>query len=170
MERTDYDEMDLLKNLGAERYRTFAVNYLSARGARRAEAQKGVEDYISPDPAIDARIRQTQEKNQRKREWIRAVLLDGLGQCNEKRQGISLIFSYRFSAAEVEILLERCRFWKVEISSIRHHCADKLWDKMSVLTNQFESNEAAFAALRAQGCNELFAVGVFKVPDEVTEN
>ena len=169
MERPE--RSDLLESLGAERYRDFAVGYLLRRGASEAEARKIVEDRITPNPEIERRIQLAREKSARKRHWIRTVLFAGMGELIDPNTKGSTATLYRFglSAAEVELLLQRCLDWNVEISSIRHKSDEEQWDGLRASTAEFGTIETAFTDLLAQGCNERFYIGALKVPDELTE-
>ena len=160
----------LLKMLGEARYRSFAVSYMMREGARRQEANQAVQDFLTPDPEIEKRRQLIREKGKRKQQWIRSVLLQELGQLREAGdREAALIWSFWFSTAEMEILLQRCRQWNVEVSSIHHESENEHWDELRATSAEFGTIEAAFTDLLAQGCDERFSIGTFKVPDELTE-
>ena len=166
MERENREETNLLKNMGAERYRNFANGYLIERGASVEAAQQAVDSFFESEK----NRRENRAKTKRKHAWQRDVLIKGLGRLRATAEAESAtVGSFWLSVAEVEQLIERCRQWNIEIYSITH-CADEDESNGQVArVKEFGSLEAAFLSLRAQGCDESFYVGSAKVPDELVE-
>ena len=166
MERENREETDLLKNMGAERYRNFANGYLIERGASAKAARQAVESFFESEE--NRRIQRV--KTKLKHAWQRDVLIQGLGRLRANSEAENAtVSSFWLSVAEVEELIERCRRWNIEIYSITH-CSDENEDNIQRATvKDFGSLEAAFLSLRAQGCDGSFYVGSAKVPDELLE-
>jgi hypothetical protein len=165
------DDEDLRAQMGEDRYRDFAIRYLTAIGRAPEFAQATVIKYLTPDPEQEERQRQAEERQRQKGEFIREVLCAGFKTLRPDVDdpASALSFDYLLTSEEVDILLERCRQWGAQVYSISHQSQSEEWDELYVGCPDFESPEAAFQNLRSQGCHELFTVMV-GVSDEVHEN
>jgi hypothetical protein len=71
------DDEDLRAQMGEDRYRDFAIRYLTAIGRAPEFAQATVIKYLTPDPEQEERQREAEERQRQKGEFIREVLCAG---------------------------------------------------------------------------------------------
>lgn len=168
---SDSKDSNLLQQLGAERYRAFAIGYLVAHGRALAYATEVVDKHLAPPtPAQLEKRRQLEAKGREKRHFIHTVLYAGFERLQPTAEtGKAQVSNdYKLTFEEAQLLLQRCQQWRAKIYGIHHHSQDDDLDGIWVNPRDFASPEAALLNLWEQGCHEFYSVGV-GITDETLE-